>query len=722
LANTRIRKIVDHRLSYGIAYTMHAAINRNRRYIDSVFFMYGLMRATSDYVVNFFGTERVNNACIELLSYISEDDGDEQSGSIVEGLSGLVISKEVSSCIELVRTGKTNIGLLGVMASMYCNNTEVACALQSVGIELVEVEKAAAQEIGIMNPPAKNTPPAIPGNIPMSNIPPPAQAPSPLSDLCIDMTELAANGDLNRTFCRDVEIDGVVLSLMRKIKNNPLLIGEPGVGKTAIVEGLAYRIVSGEVPYKLQGAKLLSLEMSTLVSGTNLRGQFEERLKSVIETVCADDNAILFIDEIHMLVGAGDNTGVMDAGNMLKPYLARGELRCVGATTFRDYNRTIKKDGALSRRFHKITVQEVGKEPTLDILEGLKPDFERFHGCKISKKALVTIVDLSARYLTERNFPDKAIDCMDDACARAVMMGKMVSVARVEETVASLANVPISMIRSSDEERVSEVRPMLKSEILGNDNAIDSVCDLLLSGFTNSKHDGGVLCSMLLHGPKGVGKSTILHRISASIFGSDALLEINGSEYSEQHSISKVIGSPPGYVGYNEESKIVRQVRKCPHSLIVIDGIVNMHSVVREQIFEMVRSGKMTTGEGDIVDLSNAIFVFLDTSSASRAVGFSSESSDSLAKGLDHWRSYGIFSDIDSVIEFKPIVSSEILRNIIEMELNNRTKKIEAKTSEEIVERVLDENTGASPSKLRKETRRAIDALDLDGTVAGEDQ
>lgn len=701
MANPRIKKILDHKFSYGVAYVMHAAINRNKGYVDHLFFLYGLMKGSGDYLSKLFGQKKLNAACLELARVSEEDD----VGGGVDHIDDITFSPSVSRCVEMVRSGKNDIGILGAIAAICSEHPDAMEIMEDAGISKSVIEKAAVAEITSLNPQMPQS------KSQQNSVQQPKGQSTALSELCIDLTALAARGELSRTFCRDREIDGVILSLMRKIKNNPLLIGDPGVGKTAIVEGLAYRIVSGDVPERLVGAKLYSLAMSTLVSGTSLRGQFEERLRAVVESICEDENSLLFIDEVHMLVGAGDNMGVMDAGNVLKPYLARGELRCIGATTFRDYNRTIKKDGALSRRFHRIVVHEVDTKSALDILKGLKPDFERFHGCTIEDDALPKIIELSSRYLTEKRFPDKAIDCMDDACARAVMEGREVDKRCIERSVASIANVPVSMLRMSDRDRLVDARPLLKDEILGNDDAIDAVCNAMMSALSVGKKMNGLLCSLVVHGPSGVGKRTVVRRLSEMIFGNDAFLVVNGAEFVEPHSISKLIGSPPGYVGYNEESKIVRQIRRCPHSFILVDGVGKMNASVREQIFDMLRAGLMTTGDGDDVDLGNSVFVFVEDSSTTRPVGFAADSSDSSRQGLDRWDSYGIFADIDGVIKFGTVGSPEVLREIAMREIE-KSDVARWDGIEEFLDEILEENRDASPSKIRKEVRRGLERME----------
>lgn len=704
MANPRIKKLLDYKFSYGVAYTMHAAINRNREHIDHLFFLYGLMKGTGDYLAKLYGQKKLNKACLALAEACETEDEDPDRS--VDFVTSLKFSPSVARCVEMVRSGKNDVGLLGAIAAICSEHPDAMQVLETSGITRDVIEKAAVAEVNTINSQGTKDAPksgrrsAAPSGHPTSA----------LAELCIDLTEQASRGELNQTFCREREIDGVVLSLMRKIKNNPLLIGDPGVGKTAIVEGLAYRIASGDVPKKLKGARLYSLAMSTLVSGTSLRGQFEERLQAVVENICQEENALLFIDEVHTLVGAGDNNGVMDAGNVLKPYLARGELRCIGATTFRDYNRTIKRDGALSRRFHNIVVHEVDTSSTLDILKGLKPSFEDFHECKIENEAIEEIVRLSSRYLTERRFPDKAIDCLDDSCARAVLDGSNVDVDRVEQSVAFIANVPLSMLRSSDADRLGEARPMLKGEIIGNDAAIDELCDLMMGGFSHGKKTGSPLCSLIVHGPSGVGKKSVVRRLSEMMFGSDAFIMLNGAEYVEPHSISKIIGSPPGYVGYNEESKIVRQVRRCPHSFIVVDGIEKMNVSVRGQIFDMIKTGRMTTGEGDDVDLGNAVFVLLQDSGFSRAMGFSSDSNESSMEGLDRWNSYGIFGSVDGVVRFSEVKSPEDLRRIAALEI----EEYDAEGWDgvkDMTEEILEENMDACPSKIRREIRRGLEKL-----------
>jgi len=433
---------------------------------------------------------------------------------------------------------------------------------------------------------------------------------SPLTKYCVDFTQKAREGLLSQVFCRENEMDQIVTTLLKKNKANPLLIGEPGTGKTSIIEGLAQRFADGNVPSRLKGYRILSMPLSSVVQGTTLRGQFEERLDEILKQVIKDKNVILFIDEMHTIIGAGlGSEAGLDAGNIMKPYLARGDIKCIGATTFDDYYRYMRKDKALSRRFQRIFVSEPDEEKTVEIIKGLVPSLEKFHGCKIEAEVFEYVVRLCKRFVTDRFFPDKAIDCLDHACAKSSLYSSVVDNSIVEQVVSEFSDIPLSLVRKNDVDRMEGMEKELSSVVIGNDRAVSEMCNRIRFCCSTRK-SSGVLSSIALYGPPGIGKKTLVYELAERLYGKGAVIAINGAEYSESHSVSKLIGSPPGYVGHEEETFILREVRRKPHTVILIKNQDQMHPSVMEQFKQIFDAGTLTDVHGMIADFSNCIVVF----------------------------------------------------------------------------------------------------------------
>ncbi|MDE5884026.1 MAG: ATP-dependent Clp protease ATP-binding subunit [Oscillospiraceae bacterium] len=410
---------------------------------------------------------------------------------------------------------------------------------------------------------------------------------------------------------REPEIDRLLQILSRKNKNNPCLIGEPGVGKTAIVQGVADRFATGEVPPQLMGMFIFSLDLGALLAGAKYRGDFEERIRACIDEVTRNSRMILFIDELHTIMGAGAAEGAIDAANMLKPRLARGDLRIIGATTPAEYTKSIEKDGALARRFQSIRIQEPTPEETLYILQGLKENYENYHHVFLTDAVLQSCVDFSQKYIADKSFPDKAIDLLDEACARASLRNRVCTEVRPED-VASVASsrtgIPLEQMTSAQQERLLHLQTALQEKIIGHDAVISQLCDAVCragSGFRDLKRPVG---SFLFLGSTGIGKTALVRALAETLYGSEnALFTVDMSEYMEQHSVAKLIGAPPGYVGFSEETKFCEHLRKKPCSVILFDEIEKAHPDLLHILLQILEDGMMTDSTGRKISLRNCM-------------------------------------------------------------------------------------------------------------------
>lgn len=482
-----------------------------------------------------------------------------------------------------------------------------------------------------------------------------------------DLTKAAREGRTDPVACREKEINRVIRILCRRTKNNPCLIGEPGVGKTAIAEGLALKIASGDVPDLLKDKEVLSLELTGMVAGAKYRGDFEERLRNVIGEVTAAGNVILFIDEIHNLIGAGAAEGAVDAANILKPMLARGELRLIGATTIDEYRRTIAKDTALERRFQTVTVEEPSKEDTLAILRTLRPKYEEHHGCVITDEALNAAVELSERYINDRFLPDKAIDLIDEAAAQVCLNSEVrdgdrkqcfdeltaleeekerlfasgeeaeisrllqrekelrqrltscgdapvdagtVTAADIRAVVSEWTDIPVNRLTENERHGLLELEKELSSRVIGQPDAVKAVAQAVIRGRTGIKDPKRPLGTFLFCGPTGVGKTELSKALAAALFGSEkALIRLDMSEYAEKHSVSRLIGSPPGYVGYEEGGFLTEQIRRHPYSVILFDEIEKAHPDIFNTLLQMLEDGILTSSDGHTANCRNCILI-----------------------------------------------------------------------------------------------------------------
>lgn len=412
---------------------------------------------------------------------------------------------------------------------------------------------------------------------------------------------------------REPEIDRILQILARRSKNNPCLIGEPGVGKTAVVQGAARRFARGEVPAQLRGKFIFSLDLGALLAGAKYRGDFEERVRACMEELTRDDRIILFIDELHTIVGAGAAEGAIDAANLLKPALARGELRVIGATTPEEYTQSIERDGALARRFQPVGIREPSGEETLHILEGLQDCYEQYHRVQLSPTVLRSCVTLSQRYIGDQHFPDKALDLLDEACARVTLRGGGTQVST--EDVAAVASVrtgiPLEQMTAAEQERLLQMQNALKRRIIGQDDAVARLCDAVCRSGAGFRDPHRPVGSFLFLGPTGVGKTALVRVLAETLYGdASALFTVDMSEFQESHSAAKLIGSPPGYVGYSEETAFCRHLRRRPCSILLFDEIEKAHSDILYLLLQMLEDGTITDSSGRRISLRNAM-IFL---------------------------------------------------------------------------------------------------------------
>ncbi|NWG47493.1 MAG: ATP-dependent Clp protease ATP-binding subunit ClpA [Alphaproteobacteria bacterium] len=495
-----------------------------------------------------------------------------------------------------------------------------------------------------------------------------------LANYCVNLNEKAAAGKIDPLIGRAAELERTIQILCRRAKNNPLFVGDPGVGKTAIAEGLARKIVNGDVPEVLADATIFSLDMGTLLAGTRYRGDFEERLKAVIKELEDYEGAILFIDEIHTVIGAGATSGgAMDASNLLKPALASGAIRCIGSTTYKEYRQHFEKDRALVRRFQKIDVAEPSVADAVKILMGLKPYFEEFHRIRYTGEAIKLAVELSAKYLHERKLPDKAIDVVDEAGAREMLKApsrrkKTVGVREVEAVIATMARIPPKTVSKSDTEQLKNLQDDLKRVVFGQDKAIGQLSAAMKLARAGLRDPEKPIGCFLFSGPTGVGKTEVARQL-ASIMGVE-LLRFDMSEYMERHTISRLIGAPPGYVGFDQGGLLTDGVDQNPYVVLLLDEIEKAHPDLFNVLLQVMDHGKLTDHNGKRVDFRNVVLIMTTNAGAADlarpAIGFGREKRE----GEDEDAIKRLFTPefrnrLDAVIGFDPL-PTEVIRKVVE--------------------------------------------------------
>jgi ATP-dependent Clp protease ATP-binding subunit ClpC len=608
----------------------------------------------------------------------------------------------------------------------------------------------------------------------------PASATPTLDEYSRDLTQMAREGQLDPVIGRAEEVESTIEILSRRTKNNPVLIGDPGVGKTAIVEGIAQRVVNDEVPETLSGKRVVQLDLSGIVAGTQYRGQFEERLKKVIDEVRENsDDLILLIDELHTVVGAGAAEGAMDASNMLKPALARGELHVVGATTIDEYRKNIEKDAALERRFQPVLVKEPSVDDTIDILRGLKDRYEAHHRVKITDEAIVAAAELSDRYVTGRFLPDKAIDLMDQAAARVRLRSKTkpqdtkaledelrrvqrekdeavanedfekapelrdqvaalrseledaqqgrrpVAEVRAEdiaEVVSRATGIPVSQLTEEERERLMRLEEQLHDRVVGQEEAVEAVAEAVRRARAGLSDPNRPIGSFLFLGPTGVGKTELARTLAEALFGDEAsMVRIDMSEFQERHTVSRLVGAPPGYVGYEEAGQLTEAVRRRPYSVLLLDEIEKAHADVFNILLQILDDGRLTDAQGRTVDFKNSVIIMTSNMGAERIQAHTrreetfEELKEDMLQVVRHHLRPEFVNRIDEIIVFRALSREQIV-DIARLLLERTTRRlraqdIEVEFTDEAVELIAEEGFepeyGARP--LRRTIQRRVD-------------
>ena len=592
-----------------------------------------------------------------------------------------------------------------------------------------------------------------------------------LEEFGINVTELARRGEIDPVIGRDEEIVRVIEILNRRTKNNPVLIGEPGVGKTAVVEGLAQKIVDGDVPHKLQGKEVIRLDVVSLVQGTGIRGQFEERMQKLIDEIRSRQDVILFIDEIHEIVGAGSaGDGNMDAGNILKPALARGELQMVGATTLNEY-RIIEKDAALERRMQPVKVDEPTVEETITILKGIQKKYEDYHHVKYTDAAIEAAALLSNRYIQDRFLPDKAIDLLDEAGSKmnltlnfvdpkvidqrlieaenlkaqatrdedfekaayfrdqiakykelqqTSVLDKdtpIISEKTIEHIVEQKTNIPVGDLKEKEQSQLVNLASDLKAHVIGQDDAVDKIAKAIRRNRVGLGSPNRPIGSFLFVGPTGVGKTELSKQLAIELFGSaDSMIRFDMSEYMEKHSVAKLVGAPPGYVGYEEAGQLTERVRRNPYSLILLDEVEKAHPDVMHMFLQVLDDGRLTDGQGRTVSFKDTIIIMTSnagTGKAEASVGFGAARegrTNSVLGELGNFFSPEFMNRFDGIIEFKPLSKDNLMQivNLMLDDVNQRlaTNDIHLDVTEKVKEKLVD--LGYDPKMGARPLRRTI--------------
>ncbi len=537
---------------------------------------------------------------------------------------------------------------------------------------------------------------------------------SPLESFATNLNEMARQGRIDPLIGRAAEVERTIQILCRRRKNNPLFVGEAGVGKTAIAEGLAKMIVDGQVPEVLSDAVIYALDLGGLVAGTKYRGDFEKRLKAVLAQLKRQPRAVLFIDEIHTIIGAGSASGgVMDASNLIKPVLASGDLRCIGSTTYQEYRGIFEKDRALARRFQKIDIEEPSVEETVEILRGLKSRFESHHQVTYTNPALRAAAELSDRYINDRHLPDKAIDVIDEAGANVQLMSankrkKRIDVGDVETIVAKIARIPPKKVSVSDTESLRNLDRDLKMVVYGQDAAIDALTSAIRMNRSGLGHEEKPIGSFLFTGPTGVGKTEVTRQL-ARILGME-LIRFDMSEYMERHTVSRLIGAPPGYVGFDQGGLLTEEINKHPHSVLLMDEIEKAHPDVFNLLLQVMDHGTLTDNNGRKADFRNVVLVMTTNAGAEetarRSIGFSEQ--DHSSDGIEALKRYftpEFRNRLDAVVQFASL-GTETIRSVVdkfvfELEQQLADKKVALSVDTQarawIAEKGYDPKMGARP-------------------------
>jgi ATP-dependent Clp protease ATP-binding subunit ClpC len=738
----------------------------NHEYIGTEHILLGLVKEGSG-----VGANVLKNLDIDLRKVRLEVEKLVKSGPEMVTMGKLPQTPRAKKVIEYAIEEARNLNhnyvgtehlLLGLLRE---HDGVAAQVLMNIGLKLEEVREEVLNLLGAGVESEEAPPPSEPQEPPMGSGPPPggegprsrgaAKSKTPaLDSFGRDLTELARNGELDPVIGRVNEIERVVQILCRRTKNNPVLLGEAGVGKTAIVEGLAQRIVDQEVPDILFDRRLVVLDLAAMVAGTKYRGQFEERIKAVMNEVRRAKNIILFIDELHTLVGAGGAEGAIDASNVLKPALARGEIQCIGATTFDEYRKYIEKDAALERRFQSISVEPPNAEQTFEILKGIRPKYEAHHRVKITDAALRGAIEFSGRYIPGRVQPDKSIDVIDEAGARLRLrsMAKPPNLAEIEEKIERLAiekdeavknadyeraaqirdqmdkhrrererlqaewkermsetvgtvdeevvaevvskmtGVPLTRLEKAESERLLQLEGELHKTVVSQDDAVKAVARSIRKARSGLKDPKRPMGSFIFVGPSGVGKTLLAKALAEFMFGDqDALLYLDMSEYMEKHNVSRLVGAPPGYVGYEEGGQLTERIRRRPYAVVLLDEVEKAHPDVFNMLLQIMEEGRLTDSFGRHVDFKNVILIMTSNlgadiikGGASFGFGKRSEVQDyekmrkSLMGEVEKFFRPEFINRLDDVVVFRPLLKDDLV-TIIEYELSKVRKRLTEK-------------------------------------------
>lgn len=506
---------------------------------------------------------------------------------------------------------------------------------------------------------------------------------SVFDSFCVNMTELATKNKFDPIIARDDEIENVITILCRRNKSNPILVGPPGSGKTAIIEGVCQRIVSGTVPQKLKGSKIFGLNLGAIIAGTKYRGEFETRLQNLIKGLQDDPSCILFIDEIHNIVGAGSSSGSVDAANMLKPALAR-DLKCIGATTSAEYKKYFSGEGALERRFEKIEIDEPSKAQVKKILMGIKQRLEEFHKCDISEEAVDMSVNLTSRYLPNKFFPDKAIDCIDTACAKYAWKNMdsnvdkaIITQGDIAAVVSKQCQVPLEVIMWDNNERLKNTEILLTSRIIGQDHVVKAVCRTLKNAYSGVRNPDKPIGIFVFGGQTGTGKTYVAKELAKALFAKESsFIRVDMTEFSEPHSVSKITGSPPGYVGFNDVDVLADKIKRRPYCVLLLDEIEKAHPDVMKLFLQVMADGVLTDSTGNKIDCKNVILImtgnFGMNTKGKKDIGFGNRLSKTViekeqARLIDFCKeNYGVefINRVDNFIPFMPLNDEDLLKVI----------------------------------------------------------